>query len=283
MSNEYIITYTGADCSFSQEKTVNTVNTIENLNNQTKTEEEMMKIDLIYSISTSIYNINSIIKHNSFKAKLIFMENLKNPMKTKENHINFIVKVSLITKIMSVYRIFYYKTQEKTRKSLVNWKENTRRLVENERISVEAYERILKKYQNRNSVLELGISKSTQEARKVERMIKSVESDLIQKQKAYNDVENEALALSIQVENEESACKSLEKEVKVNRNEESLGLLSQKYERLCNEVNKLKDEQVENEKVINLYIQEQNEVLDYQERRFKEALLEKRRKGNVNC
>jgi hypothetical protein len=43
-------------------------------------------------------------------------------------------------------------------------------------------------------------------------------------------------------------------------------------------LNKLKEELIESENVINLYIQEQNQVLDYQEKKFKEVMLEKRKK-----
>ncbi len=268
-----LLTGSGMDCSFSQSIKPE----------QTEAETKLYKYLLIGSIKYSLTSLTQINKNITFKQKCFYFNKLKIEDKSKETaSLEHLCKIKIISSLTNVMKVRDFSCFKLKFKKFKQWRDKVIFQQLNENVIKETETRMIKKFQNKNSALEMNLSKMDKENSNLELKIKDIKQSIQLKDKEIIEATKLNMNFEEKYKNEERLLLQLKEELNsyLNNKQNNKFALERIYENLCDEVNKIKDEINEKDQVINNYIQEQNEILDYQERKFRE-LAEKNKSGTV--
>lgn len=272
-----IITGSGVDCSFSQ--TNRKDDKEDNL-----IEEEYNEISSILLINTSLSKLNKIINLQIKKRQILFLHKLSTSSNKTDlcYDMNYVTKLNIISNLTNLLS-FYKKNKQFPRlyRLFKHWRDVNVYSRISQNLINEVEIKTLRKYQNKNSSLEMTLAKLdkenfllTEQLKEYQRLEKNKEESIKMSESNIRLLEDK---LSKEQQNTNQIRNDVLKYQTSNKSDNKI-FLDKKYSTLCDDIHNIKEQMKEKDNIISNYIQEQNEILDYQEKKFKE-LAEKTKSG----
>lgn len=276
--NQFIISTQGNDCSFS-----NNVQ-ITSSQHDIRPEPEAMREIYLKSVATlqiklGLKRFYFCLGRRLFSRKFEALENIKNInsnckiTELRDNSLKEYALIKIRTTCKSLLCLNRKSLQIRMHKALKYWRSVS--IYDKVCISLksEVETKILKKYHNKNTAVEVGISKLNKEQALTQEKIKEnqtqkqiLESQLKEKNNAINIAIVNQDKLQSDIKDTKLVLSGLEAQNAIKLKAD----LEAKYSELVKSVKSVSDQLVEKDAILMEYIQEQNEILDYQEQIFYE-------------
>lgn len=281
----------GNNCSFSEN--ISKSNTV--LPSKTETDNKQLnnKSDEYIFIRKGILDTNTLITiklvfryylinvfNNLINGyKVNFFSNLKHILLIKQSNQSNYSMLNLLAKTETIYLLkkmyLYYHNKKivvKIQKKIKHWRNISVYNKLSENLAIETENKIINRHKNKNTSMEMNLSKLNSNILCKNEELEKYQYKLDAIIKNTNKINNEYSRLCLLSNNNKTNLRVTENKQNslnnLNKEDCQYIQLNKKYSDLQNKISEIKQQMVEKDYVINSYINEQNNVLDIQEKMF---------------